>query len=57
VDARKTRGMPLLNALAGSNDHEPFGHLIRTCGLLHLTPAYCGGNIWVCSVPNSNDCS
>ena len=56
VHARKTKGLPFLNAPAGAADHEPLGYLIRDWGLIHLNAAYRGGNIWTCSGPSPKDC-
>jgi hypothetical protein len=57
VHARKTKGLPFLNAPAGAGDHEPLGYLIRDWGLIHLNAAYRGGNIWTCSGPSPKDCA
>jgi hypothetical protein len=57
VHARKTKGLPFLNAPAGSSDHEPLGYLIRDWRLIHLNATYRGGNIWACTGPSPNDCA
>lgn len=57
VHARKTKGLPFVNAPPGSEDHEPLGYLIRDWGLIHLDAAYRGGAFWGCTGPSPEDCS
>jgi hypothetical protein len=56
VHARKTKGLPFLNAPSGSDDHEPLGYLIRDWGLVHLNAEYRGGTGWGCTGPSPDDC-
>jgi hypothetical protein len=56
VHARKTKGLPFLNAPSGSEDHEPLGYLIRDWGLNHLDVDYRGGTVWGCTGPSPDDC-
>jgi hypothetical protein len=56
VHARKTKGLPFLNAPSGSDEHESLGYLIRDWGLLHLDAAYRGGALWACRGPTPDDC-
>jgi hypothetical protein len=57
VHARKTKGLPFLNAPSGSDDHEPLGYLIRDWGLVHLDADYRGGSTWGCTGPSPDHCT
>jgi hypothetical protein len=56
VHARKTKGLPFVNAPSGSDDHEPLGYLIRDLRLIHLDADYRGGTSWGCTGPSPDDC-
>lgn len=56
VHARKTKGLPFVNAPSGSDDHEPLGFLIRDWGLIHLNAGYRVGAVWACIGPSPDNC-
>lgn len=54
VHARKIKGMQM----AGYENHEPLGYLIRDWNLVHLDAAYGGGSSWGCvGGPEDSNCS
>jgi hypothetical protein len=48
VHARKTKGLPFLNAPPGSEAAQPLGYRIKDLGFLHMNIAYSGGTAWNC---------
>jgi hypothetical protein len=48
VHARKTRGLPFINAPPGAASAEPLGYRLRDLPYLHLNISYSGGSGWVC---------
>jgi hypothetical protein len=57
VHARKTKGLPFVNAPSGSENYEPLGYQIRDWELVHLKMAYHGGTAWVCSGSSLDTCT
>jgi hypothetical protein len=57
VHARKTRGMDMVGAPPGSENHEPLGYLLRDWNLIHLNVHYRGGSMWACMGPPPDGCS
>ncbi len=54
VHARKTRGLPFLNAPPGAERAEPLGYRLRDLGFVHMNAAYRGGTAWTCG--NASTC-
>jgi hypothetical protein len=49
VHARKTKGLPFLNAPSGAEQAEPLGYRLRDLGLVHINADYRGGSAWTCA--------
>ena len=48
VHARKTKGLPFINAPPGAADAKPLGYRLRALPYLHLNIIHDGGSIWAC---------
>ena len=48
VHARKTKGLPFLNAPPGAANAKPLGYRLRHLPYLHLNIVHDGGSIWAC---------
>lgn len=48
VHARKTSGLPFVDAPSGAANAEPLGYRLRDLGYLHMNIASDGGSAWVC---------
>lgn len=52
VHARRTQGLPFINAPPGAEQAQPLGYRLKDQGLLHLNIAYRGGTAWTCYAPD-----
>jgi hypothetical protein len=57
VHARKTRGLEIVGAPPGSENHEPLGYQLQDWNLIHLNVYYRGGSMWGCMGPPPDGCS
>jgi hypothetical protein len=49
VHARKTKGLPFLNAPPDAEQAEPLGYRLRDLSFVHVNAAYRGGSAWTCT--------